>query len=108
MIDVIKKIYSDRMTSKVTYQPESRKRVRVIVDIAGKSGFKPGDKVFVESQTPGVVSVSKSRKQTSLYSHSYTVEKDGAVRFPAHRFGLSANEVVTLTNIGNPKTVVVV
>lgn len=65
----------------------SRDRVRVPVMGASAVGINPGDKVLVSRTKKG----AKIERNT-LYGN-YTVEKDGAIRFPAWKFGLKSNGI---------------
>ncbi len=70
----------------------SRNRIRIPVAGARHTQFKPGDKVRV-SLEKNAVYVEKTNKREK---NVYTVEKDGAIRFPAHKFGIPSKDVLVL------------
>ena len=65
----------------------SRNRIRVPVAGTRFNGIKPGDKVYVTGSKHQVM-ISKANKPIHKSIPIYTVEKDGAIRIPAHRFSL--------------------
>ena len=74
----------------------SRNRIRIPVAGARHTKFKPGDKVVVTLSKNSVEVTKAARGQKNVY----TVEKDGAVRFPAHKFNLpSKNLLLACDNI---------
>ncbi len=66
-----------------TVKTGSRTRVRIPVAGARHIGIKPGDKVTVNGVTR--ISITKGAKPGN---NVYTVEKDGAIRIPAYKYGL--------------------
>jgi hypothetical protein len=80
----------------------SRNRLRIPVAGTRNCNIQPGDRVEVFFDFRNM--------QVSCIKHAdgnYKVERDGAVRFPAHKFGLSADDVYTACDKIN-KTVVLV
>ena len=78
----------------------SRQRVRV--PVAGTrfiGSIKPGDKVLVH-QERNYVSIMKVDCTNKRPKNVYTVEKDGAIRIPANKFGLRQKDsIVACDNI---------
>ena len=76
----------------------SRNRVRIPVCGAHCVGFKPGDKALVVWNC-----VTEKLNIFKSAWGNYTVEKDGAIRFPIKRFGLPNQNLNILANQGDQK-----
>ena len=78
----------------------SRNRLRIPVAGNRHMGIKPGDRVKV--------SYSFLNCEVTIVSDpkgNYKVEKDGAVRFPADKFGLASEDIFTAADKLSQKTV---
>lgn len=64
----------------------SRNRVRICTRSLRHLNVKPGERVMVVDRGLGDIEVLPNKKG------NYKVEKDGSVRFPAHKFGLNKNK----------------
>jgi hypothetical protein len=83
--------YNHKLTAKAlifTSKTGSRNRLRIPVSGVRHLDIRPGDRVNVFYDTTNFqVTVLKNDRG------NYKVEKDGAVRFPAHKFALPASDV---------------
>jgi len=83
----------------VDFNSKTGSRTRVRIPVAGTRhiGFQPGQKVAVlGTGSVTIVPVENGVK----YDHTYTIEKDGAIRVPAYKFGLrTSNLIVTCDKI---------
>jgi hypothetical protein len=80
---------------KITYTAKtgSRNRLRIPVQGTRHSEIKPGDRVNVfYNRTLIEVSIVKDPKG------NYKVEKDGAIRFPAHKYSLAAENNIIMAD----------
>ena len=78
----------------------SRNRLRIPVAGNRHLGIKPGDRVKVSYNLfAGETSIVLDPKG------NYKVEKDGAVRFPADKFGLASEDIFTSADKLSQKTV---
>jgi protein involved in polysaccharide export with SLBB domain len=78
----------------VKYSSKTGSRHRVRVPVAGVRhvGFKPGDRVHVIGYKK-VSLISTGIKSKARTPGTYTVEKDGAIRIPAVKFGLPTSGI---------------
>ena len=80
----------------VAYTTKAGSRTRVRIPTAGThtSSLQPGDKVFVriDRKKVNVSRLDPKFYKRNAYGH-YTVDKDGAIRIPAYRFGLNPKKV---------------
>lgn len=78
----------------VKYSSKTGSRHRVRVPVAGVRhvGFKPGDRVFATGYKK-VTLIPLSIKSKSRKPGIYTVERDGAIRIPAVKFGLPTSGI---------------
>lgn len=71
----------------VKYSSQTGSRTRVRIPVAGTKhiGIQPGDKVFVSGKQKVTIALLP---KNSIGVNVYTVEKDGAIRIPANKWGL--------------------
>ena len=84
-----------------TSRTGSRKRVRVPVAGTRHIGYHPGQKVAVVASDKGGVEIFPV-SDPKRYVNTYTVEKDGAIRITAEKFGLKTEDLsVTCDKLTN-------
>jgi len=83
--------YNHQSTLGYVCKTGSRTRLRIPVAATRKMNLRPGDKVAISRDTYGKYSVDLSKNGT------YTVEKDGAIRFSVTNFSLNRNEMIVST-----------
>ena len=83
--------YNHKINSKnINFESKTGSRNRLRIPVAGTrhSNIKPGDRVTVQ-QEGIMLYVTKNPKGC------YKVERDGAIRFPANKYGLAYDQIYT-------------
>jgi bifunctional DNA-binding transcriptional regulator/antitoxin component of YhaV-PrlF toxin-antitoxin module len=89
--------YNHQNTLGYVCKTGSRTRLRIPVAATRKMNLKPGDKVLISRDAYGAYSVAPSD------NGRYTVEKDGAIRFPVTNFSINKNEMIVSTTTNSIK-----
>ena len=81
----------------------SRNRLRITTGGSRFAGIKPGDRVNI-SRAGGLFSDVEIVVDPK---GNYKVEKNGAIRFPAHKFGLGSADIFTASDTLSKKVEVI-